>query len=182
MERLSVFSKELELIKNATIKKFVTDSLEALPDYFFKVAASSTGKYHPAFALGEGGLVRHTKAAVTFAIELFRNNTVQNFTDDEKDIIVTALILHDGCKHGLNGSSFTVATHPKEVVGFLKENVPQCEYSEIIYSAIETHMGEWNTDFKSKKVILDKPKSKIQRFVHMCDYLASRKCIDMKFD
>jgi len=181
LNKNDIFSYELSQIKNVEIKKYAEQALQVLPDYFFIVAASSTGKYHPSYALGEGGLVRHTKAAVRFAVELFGNETVQNFTNDEKDMIITALILHDGCKHGLNGSSYTVSTHPLEVVKFLKENTTQDKYSEIIYSAISTHMGEWNKDYKTHKDILPTPKAKIQRFVHMCDYLASRKCFEVIF-
>ena len=48
--------------------------IELLPNYFFEVPASSTGKYHPEFALGDGGLIRHTKVAVRIAYELLNNN------------------------------------------------------------------------------------------------------------
>ena len=41
-------------------------------------------------------------------------------------------------------------------------------------------MGPWNTDYSGTE-ILPKPHSKCQNFVHMCDYLASRKYLDMKF-
>ncbi len=47
---------------------------------------------------------------------------------------------------------------------------------------IATHMGQWNTDFKTKKEVLDKPKTGIQKFIHMCDYLASRKCLEFNFE
>ena len=46
---------------------------------------------------------------------------------------------------------------------------------------ISSHMGPWNQDFNGNEV-LPKPSNKFQRFVHMCDYLASRKVIDVKFD
>jgi hypothetical protein len=43
-------------------------------------------------------------------------------------------------------------------------------------------MGQWNYDSYTKKEVLPKPKTAEQRFVHMCDYLASRKFIDVKFN
>ena len=46
---------------------------------------------------------------------------------------------------------------------------------------IESHMGPWNTDYKTGEEILPKPRTAIERFVHMCDYLASRKFLDVKF-
>ena len=61
------------LKKNDDIKKSVAILIEMLPDYFFHEAASSTGKYHPKYALGDGGLLRHTKAAVRIAYELLNN-------------------------------------------------------------------------------------------------------------
>ena len=46
---------------------------------------------------------------------------------------------------------------------------------------IESHMGEWNTNSYSN-VVLPLPITKHQKFVHMCDYLASRKFINVKFE
>jgi hypothetical protein len=43
-------------------------------------------------------------------------------------------------------------------------------------------MGQWNYDYKSKKAVLPKPKTGKQFFVHMCDYLASRKFLEVNFD
>ena len=45
---------------------------------------------------------------------------------------------------------------------------------------IESHMGPWNTNNYSDYV-LEVPKNKYQKFVHMCDYLASRRFLDVKF-
>ena len=72
------FKAELETIEYKPLKVFAKWCLNILPDYFYEVAASSTGKYHPSYTLSEG-LVRHTIAVVRIANELFRNNTVQNF-------------------------------------------------------------------------------------------------------
>ena len=71
---------------------------EIIPDYFFEIPASSSGKYHPKISLGNGGVVRHTVFAVDLALELFR---VYNFTDIEKDIIVISLAIHDTFKSGI---------------------------------------------------------------------------------
>ncbi|MCD3326841.1 hypothetical protein G8V02_07945, partial [Clostridium botulinum D/C] len=50
-----------------------------------------------------------------------------------------------------------------------------------IVKAIRSHMGEWNKDYRTKKEVLPLPKTRIERFVHMCDYLASRKSINIEF-
>lgn len=46
---------------------------------------------------------------------------------------------------------------------------------------IESHMGKWNTN-KFSKVELPLPRDEYQRFVHRCDYLASRNYMNVKFD
>ncbi|MBU3107171.1 hypothetical protein KPL36_04795 [Clostridium gasigenes] len=191
------FKAELETISDATLKIFAKWSLEQLPDYFYQVAASSTGKYHPAYTQGEEGLVRHTQAAVRIANELFNNETVQKFTDDEKDIIRVALLLHDGVKHGTNGGSHTVAIHPLEVVKYLEDRYYEVDEDSLtdevievmeegtwinISRCIKSHMGQWNTDYKTKKEILPKPKNEMEEFTHLCDYLASRKILEVNFN
>ena len=45
--------KIVEIIKNKEVRDFVLDFLDKkVPDYFARVAASATGKYHPDYALG----------------------------------------------------------------------------------------------------------------------------------
>ena len=183
MDKIENFKEELKLIKDESIRRFVEEFLKNVPDYFFTTAASSTGKYHPKYALGEGGLVRHTKAATRIAYELFRVNMF-SYSDIEKDLIIASLILHDTYKHGKNGSIYTVTEHPviasEEVMNF-KEEIDST-YRESIANNISTHMGQWNTDYKTNKEVLPLPKTKMQNFVHICDYLASRKCLEFNFN
>ena len=184
----SIFDYELSFIKNPDIKNFTIRALESLPDYFYEVPASSSGKYHPQYALGKGGLVRHTKAAVRIALELFRCETVTgHYSDNTKDIIISALLLHDGCKHGLNGSKYTITEHPIVVVEMIRNNndlnnLLDKEIFDKIMNGILTHMGQWTSDYKTGKEVLEKPKTGIQNFIHMCDYLASRKSIEINFE
>jgi len=179
---------EVVLIKNPDIRNFAEKAIEALPDYFFTVPASSTGKYHPAYALGEGGLLRHVRAAVRIAYELFRIDSFK-FTDDEKDLILVALLLHDGWKHGEEEkySNYAISKHPlvaskkiKEL--FLDKGLLENEQIEFICEAIETHMGQWVKSWTSENIILQAPKTEAQKFVHLADYLASRKCIEINFE
>ena len=50
-----------------------------------------------------------------------------------------------------------------------------------IAELIACHMGKWNTN-KYSQTELPKPITKLQKFVHMCDYLASRKFLNIKFN
>lgn len=182
--KVETFKTELEFISSQEIKDFAIVMIGKLPDYFFKVPASSTGKYHPQYALGEGGLVRHTKSAVRIAKELF--TIFPQYNDYQKDCIITALILHDGCKSGKDGGTYTVYDHPLQMVSLIDEFFPAIvraskPYMEDICKLISTHMGQWNKDYKGNE-ILPLPETKTQNFVHMCDYLASRKFLEFNFE
>jgi hypothetical protein len=189
VDRLEIFKIELNYIKDPKIREFTEKALLKLPEYFFIVAASSTAKYHSPVCLGEGGLVRHTKMNVAFAVDLLNNLEMFNkYTDIERDIIVAVEILHDGMKHGLNGSKYSVADHPSVLANFARADfgLRQILDEEIlnkIISGIETHMGAFNKDYRTKKEILPKPHNGLENFIHLCDYLGSRKYIkDFDFD
>lgn len=64
------FEEELELIKNEGVRHSVIELLKNVNDEFYHAPASSTGKYHPDYALRDGGLYRHTRAAVKIAEDL----------------------------------------------------------------------------------------------------------------
>ncbi len=186
LEKHKVFEKELNFINNPRYKDNAKKLIDLLPNYFFDVPASSTGKYHPSFALGECGLVRHTKVAVRIAYEMFNDESITGaYTKNEKDLIIISLIMHDGLKSGFEKSDYTKFEHPILVCDYIKENKEKFSFTdkeiEFICHVISSHMGPWNTNNYSN-VVLPKPESKFQRFVHMCDYLASRKFLDVKFD
>lgn len=185
MEKIDYFNKEYEYIKNYKKKNDIKYLVSKLPDYFFEIPASSTGKYHPDFASTSHGLVKHTKVAVRIAKELLDNPGLNNFTDDEKDIIIMALILHDGCKSGMVKEKYTRFDHPLIICDLINENRSKLSLNDgevdLLTRVISSHMGIWNKDYNGNEV-LPIPKDKYQRFVHLCDYLSSKKFIDIKFD
>ena len=180
-----VFKREISYIKNSKYKENLEKIIEMLPDYFFHVPAASTGKYHPAFAQGEGGLIRHTKAATRIAHELLENNSINNFSNDEKDLIIISILIHDSFKLGFPIEKYTRFDHPLLIGDFLEENKDKFSFTtdelDFIKNSIASHMGEWNKDFDGNEV-LPLPKTKSQRFVHMCDYLSSKKFLKIEFD
>ena len=186
MNKKEVYKKELSYIKDEKIRNSCITMIEALPDYFFKVEASSTGKYHPEYALGNGGLIRHTKAAVRIAYELLSDPCIgDKYTSKEKDLMIMGLILHDGLKKGLNEEKYTRFDHPiliSEYIMDMEERLDlEMEEIEFVCDVVKTHMGPWTKDYNGVEV-LERPKTKYQNFVHMCDYLASRKCLLLPFD
>lgn len=179
------FKKEYSYIKNPRYVENLKIMVDLLPDYFFTVPASSTGKYHPEFSLGDGGLLRHSKFAAKLAHEMYSDESITGiFNQDEKDLMIFALLLHDGLKSGLEKSEYTKFEHPILMANYIRDNSDKLSLTkgeiEFITSCIETHMGPWITDYQGNE-ILKKPVNKYQKYVHMCDFLASRKFINTKY-
>ena len=180
------FEMELSYINDKKIKEALLKVIKLLPDYWFTIPASSTGKYHPEYALGDGGLLRHSKAAMRIGFELLSDPSIgDKYTSHEKDLMLMALLIHDGIKLGIPKERYTRFDHPILMAEFLMEYEEEIglemEDIEFLGDVIKTHMGVWTKDYNGNEV-LEPPKTKYQNFVHMCDYLASKKCILIPFD
>lgn len=185
MDKVKVFNSEYQYISDKNTIEDTKTLVQELPDYFFKVPASSTGKYHPAFAISNGGLVKHTKLAVRIAHDLLENESIgYKFSTKEKDLIIMALILHDGLKKGIKEEKWTCFDHPLLSSKFIMERKDKLSLSiddvRLLCSIIESHMGQWNSD-KFGKIVMPKPTTEIARFVHMCDFLSSKKYVNANF-
>ncbi len=186
MDKKEIFYDEINYIKDGSLRKSLGELIELLPDYFFKEPAASTGKYHPKYAQGEGGLLRHTKAAVRIGYELLQDLSIgKKYTSHEKDLMLMALLLHDGFKKGIKEERYTRFDHPLISAQVVMDNHEKVglslEDATFISDAIKTHMGDYTVDYSGNEV-LEKPHTKYQNFVHMCDFLASRKCLLLPFD
>ena len=186
MEKEEMFLDELGYITDEAYADCLLKIIEMLPEYWFHEAASSTGKYHPGYALGEGGLLRHSKAAMRIGFELLSNPSIGGkYTSREKDLMLMSLLVHDGLKSGNPQEKYTRFDHPILMAKFIVDNQKKIglnkEDAEFMSDVIKTHMGPWITDYDGNEV-LEPPKTKYQNFVHMCDFLASRKCLLVPFD
>lgn len=176
----------LNTIKDVEIKEYARKCIDIIPDYWYHVPASSSGKYHPSYALGEGGLLRHTCAVVKMLNHMFDVDCIGiDFSDREKDLLRVAAIMHDAFKSGTQEeweeNPSTKFMHPEiaaNKVGVI-EGLP---YGDVylIFDAIRSHMGAWNTS-KYESGTLRKPRNKFQKILHLADYLASRKDIEILF-
>ena len=178
MKNIKHFERELNLIVNQDLRMTVKCYMEeATPDYFWTDGASSSGKYHPKFSQGEGGLVRHTKAVVMFAEELLRMSSYAYMKDEYKDYVIAACILHDTAKYGISEYDKSAyknhASNASTAFAEYAEHVMDYKPSEYLLNGIRSHMGEWSTEKE------DRPFTNIDRCVHMADYMASRSFIDI---
>lgn len=191
-----IFKNELDSIVDLDLNRFARFCMSKVANYFFKVPASTSGKYHPTYALGKGGLVRHTKAAVKVALSILDLDFTKSLFEDYEvshDVIIFALIFHDCCK--TNGGDTTVFEHPILASNFIQSCYQEFKEKEDIVGSISlfekevkmielgisSHMGQWNRDtHNNNSPLLPLPITKEQRFIHLCDYLASRKFINME--
>ncbi len=187
----TIFAHELNLIHIEEIKQFVIECFDKLcPDYFWTCPCSTSGKYHPQVSLGVGGLVRHTKLAVWWGLELL---SALGKSPGLYDIpparlyneIIATLLLHDMVKNGrgLNAQGYSLeygvtGTHGvtlAQKILNLDATFDIVSRGRIIYG-ISEHMGIWTTGSLYKRDM--KPNFVTKAFanlIHLADYCASRK-------
>lgn len=185
MDKIQLLNTEIKEIKDSRLRENLEIIVSNLPDYFFLVPASSTGKYHPSFSLGEGGLLRHSKVAFRIGLELLSTSTFnEEFTPIERDLLLMSVLVHDGLKKGITEEKYVRFDHPILMANYLEEIKDKLTLSkeelDFMKDVISSHMGEWNTSSYSK-VVLPIPKTKYQKFVHLCDLLSSKKFLDVLF-
>ena len=190
MEYTNEYIIEQLHLENKDMKEFAETVIEATPLYWKTVPASSSGKYHPNYCLGDGGLIRHTLALIRLLNHTWNINCMsEKWTSRERDIVRIAGMMHDAFKSGSQSdyekSKYTKHEHPiiasiaikrYKGCGIIPDNEIEC-----IATTIETHMGQWVTSPYSD-IVLSEPKNKYQKMLHWADYLASRKDIEIKFE
>lgn len=192
-----IFQSELQKICDKNIRDFVIKCFDELcPDYFWTVPCSTSGKYHPQVSLGEGGLVRHTKLAIWWGLELLRALSMSPELKDIptvqlQDETIATLLLHDLIKNGKGLDSDgrplesgVTGTHGVTLADKINIQISDNELNEDTYwrilEGIRSHMGIWTTDSTYRPhTILDPVKKAFANLIHLADYCASRKVDDI---
>lgn len=178
----------IDTIENDDMKKFAEELVKTIPPYWYDVPASSTGKYHPAYAVTKSGLAKHTAAVVRFLNHTFNVECMNTWTSRERDMLRIAAMMHDTRKSGsqeeFEANKYTKFNHPllaaAVIRGFVGQYLSENEI-ECIATTIESHMGAFNKD-KNSDLTLPLPKNRFQKLLHWADYLASRKDIEVVFE
>ena len=172
-------NNEIELIQHYGIRTLVKRTLALAPECFWTMPASTSGKHHPEISLGEGGLIRHTKAVVKLTQMMLETLELQPV---QRDCAIAAAILHDCCKKA-DDEEHTAPDHPLRAAHlwidnyFADSGLIEFAVATEVYLIIRSHMGRWNTSKHAPGLELPKPTSTLERLVHTADYLASRKDI-----
>ena len=169
------FEREIQNIESVELQDFVRFFFnEKVGAWFWKSGASASGKFHPVFTHGEGGLVRHTRAVEWVCEELLRLSTYAYMKAEYKDYARVACLLHDVCKYG-SGDTENKDCYKNHgelaadaVAAAWLSLFDQGEAPELLLMAIRSHMGQWTENRD------DRPFTNIDRLVHLADYIASR--------
>ena len=179
-DKIKLFINEINDIKDSNLKEFTKELIANADDYFFTVAASSSGKYHPPFDLGHGGLVRHTKC-VAFMAKSVAESMI--FNERDTDLLIVAAIAHDIKKQGNGSGHHTVWEHPTLAMNYVYEtyknnnfNIPKEDIIKI-GNAVNSHMGKWGNHemFLKGNQPLPLPETEFEKALQIADYIASRK-------
>jgi hypothetical protein len=182
-EKIKMFINEINDISDSKLREFAVRILLDARDYFYTVPASTSGKYHPPFAQGDGGLVRHTRCVVFFAKS---NAESFDFNQHDTDLLIIAALAHDIMKQGdcdrNTTKSHTVYDHPQYGHDFILRE--QLKYSNLISiedankiaKAILSHMGKWahHPEFVKNKKQYPMPNDLFEQALQSADYTASR--------
>lgn len=187
-DKIALFIKEIDSINDKNLKKLATEIIAYADDYFFTIPASSTGKNHPKFSLGEGGLVRHTKCVVYMVKCLCESFNIDEY---KRDMLIVAALAHDIKKQGDDGVGHTVHEHPLLAARYVCEVYFASDITilngvvSIIADLISSHMGKWGADpkFIGDKTSLPMPESDCAKILQAADYIASRReILDFDFE
>lgn len=173
--------REIVEIPHAGLRLLTINALDAAPEYFWRIPASTSGKYHPAFAAGEGGLVRHTQAVFRIARHLLTMHDIGR-GEPLYSIVLAAALLHDCCKAGKGGEHtchehpLLAAEHITQVARALPPGTVDSTHLRTLLGCVNSHMGRWNKSDYSD-IVLPLPRTFAETLLHTADYLASRKTL-----
>jgi len=187
-----IFADELAKIHDSSIKDFVVEVFELMcPEYFWTVAASTTGKYHPLVSIGRHGLIRHVKLAVYWG-ELFCVMH-EDTTEEMVCQVIASLLIHDILKNGKILTSGGMPKHReltmthgvdlgKELIKHKRKLMKASNISprsfRRITCGVSAHMGKWTHDKYSKfkpTAILNKQDRLVAEIVHLADFTSAQK-------
>jgi HD superfamily phosphohydrolase YqeK len=180
---LKAFAYELGKIKSPELLKITKQILLKCCDYCCDESASSTGKFHPSFSLGPGGLVKHIKAVCKNTETILR--MMPQYDGEDWDIPYIAAILHDCMKYTEYKQQYTHENHPNLMAAAIRQHkTDDTELNtklERIASNVETHMSRFNTCRHSDD-IMPPPTSMENMIVAIADMISAQKYFHVEFN
>lgn len=182
---MTVLDKEIAMVEDDEIRRFTKEALVLVPQYFFDLPSSTSGKYHPKDERDEGGLVLHTRRCVAVADDLARTMLLSPF---EHSLLISAAILHDTFRCGFEnreriekGVLKTDPLHAFYPMVAFEKLFAEDKYpvGREVCEIIAQHLGRWSPFqiLPSERYIRD-----LGTTLHIADYIASREKILVDVD
>jgi 23S rRNA maturation-related 3'-5' exoribonuclease YhaM len=171
------YERELALIQDPQIRKLTGLCIDNFPEKFWLLGASSTNRYHPKSSSGMGGLVRHTREVFWIANTIIESRMWPNVNND---VVLAACLLHDGWKYG-SLSNYTIKNHATiaaesiadiaAISGIFEAKIPDWYF--LLLSCVQSHNGRFTKEWEGRAYTDE------QKLVHVADYIASRKFLEL---
>ena len=150
-------------ISTPSIRDFTIEMMKVAPPSYRTARASR--HRHPPDEREPGGNVLHTTRVVRLVLMMADACRMNRTT---RDVLMSAAILHDICRYGLEDESeFSVKGHPGLVRELAKKNSISCRCSERIFSIVEKHMGRWGPYPYTANMVEDD-------ILHIADMISAR--------
>lgn len=175
-EKVEHFAPELERIYDNKIREFTKLCLTLAPDYIFKdCPSSSSGKYHPIDELSPDGTIIHVRKVFTMAYEMVKAMDCE----ENRDLVLSATIVHDLRKQGRKHSGHTVKNHAALAADLVDEvqeatQLLTNDQHRIIRNCVGFHYGPWSED-PWKKSMDDYTREEL--VVYLSDFTVSKRFI-----
>lgn len=147
----------------------------AIPDRFYLMPASSTGKFHPVTSGGAGGLITHTRAVFWIVVAMLETNVLNV---RHPSAVLGAALLHDAWKYVDNKSGYTVRNHAITAVETITETLNDSALElntdiAVMLRCVRHHNGRFTKEWDGR------PMTTEEQVVHVADYLASRRYLPL---
>lgn len=179
-EKVKYFELELKLIFDKKIREFTRLCLTQTPDYIFEDCPSSSGgKYHPLDELSYDGTIIHTKKVFTMAYEMVKGLSCE----DNRDVVLSACIIHDLRKRGPSNSGHTLKDHAAHGANLINEVQEATQLltdaqHQTLRNCVGYHYGPWSEDPWRKPI---KEYTKEELAVYLSDFVVSKRFIHTDF-
>ena len=143
--KLTSLKKELfrhiAFIEDPDINAFTFKMLQVAPESFW--LRPSSKNHHPLDERKPYGNLRHT-IRVVHTVGVLCDVMGQFYFQITKDMMMSAAVLHDIGRHGMDGDADkSVLDHPKIPRRLAELHGISCTKSSMIFLMIEKHMGRW---------------------------------------